>query len=110
MISLRQDTRHDTRPERSFRQPHSPERWYEERIVCWSKVNGLVSSLASAMTGAGYADSDFFKLRFALDEAIANGLSRSELHSLERRLLVRYRVNPAFVVVEVENPRGQPAA
>jgi serine/threonine-protein kinase RsbW len=67
------------------------------------EVYPAIETVTSTMAGHGYRDRDIFGMRLALEETIVNGLKHGHKYDPGKRVVVRYRVGPEQVLVEVKD-------
>jgi serine/threonine-protein kinase RsbW len=74
-----------------------------QSLSCLKEVYPAIETVTLPMADHGYRDRDIFGMRLALEEAIVNGLKHGHKYDPSKRVLVRYRVDPEKVLVEVKD-------
>jgi serine/threonine-protein kinase RsbW len=64
----------------------------------------LIETVASAMAGEGYPQKDVFAVWLALEGHLANSFHYGHNNDRISQVMVRYRVDAQYVLVEVEGP------
>jgi serine/threonine-protein kinase RsbW len=80
-----------------------PEQWRRLSFRSAGEVPALLDIIVAAMEDHGYARKDLFAARLALEEALVNAVKHGNRGDPAKEARLRYHVNAAFVLLEVED-------
>jgi serine/threonine-protein kinase RsbW len=83
--------------------PQLQEGWQQAGLSSTAEMIPLIEVVAHAMVVQGYPQKDIFGMKLALEEAIVNGLKHGHNYDPNKQVVVRYRIGPERVLVEVED-------
>jgi serine/threonine-protein kinase RsbW len=77
--------------------------WHREAVLCVGDIARTTQVVADAMTDDGYSDTEIYRVRLSLEEALVNAHKHGNGGAWNKRLSVRYHVAADGVVVQVED-------
>ncbi len=81
----------------------SAKSWRREAVLSVNDILRATQVVAGAMTDDGYSDTEIYRVRLSLEEALINAHKHGNGGDWDKRLLMRYHVGADGVVVQVED-------
>ena len=85
--------------------PQLQEGWQLARLSSTAEMVPLIEMVTQAMVVQGYPQRDIFGVWLALEEHLVHSMKHGPTHNRNKKVVVRYKVDPKDVLVIVEDQK-----